>query len=88
MLKGKDNKELLTLFRDILKDSYEDIIVNNNAAFQTPYDFVGIFIEGIAAAEAQGEAIISLSPKDILYLFEFYRIFKVGGIASPYATIE
>ena len=88
MLKGKDNKELLTLFRDILKDSYEDIIINNNADFQTPYDFIGIFIEGIAAAEAQGETIISLSPKDILCLFEFYSIFKVVGIASPYATIE
>ena len=21
-------------------------------------------------------------------MFEFYRLFKVGGIASPYATIE
>ncbi len=29
-----------------------------------------------------------MEPTDLLYLFEFSRIFKVGGIASPYATIE
>jgi hypothetical protein len=39
-------------------------------------------------AEAQGESTISLSSADTLYLFEFYMIFKVGGTASPYATIE
>ena len=50
--------------------------------------FIEIFIEGIATAEAQGETTITLSRKDTIYLFEFYRIFKVGGIASPFATIE
>ena len=40
------------------------------------------------AAGAEGETIISLSLTDTLYMFEFYRIFKVGGVASPYATIE
>ena len=39
-------------------------------------------------AEAQGESIISLSLANTLNLFEFYIIFRVGGIASPYATIE
>ena len=36
----------------------------------------------------QGETVILLSLTDTLYLFEFYRICKVGGIASPYAKIE
>jgi hypothetical protein len=49
---------------------------------------IEIFFEEIAAAEAQGETIISLSFKETLYLLEFCRIFKVGGIASPHATIE
>ena len=87
MLRGKDIGELPTLFRDNMKDSYEDLILNNNDDFQTPADFIEIFIEGIATAEAQGETTVTLSPKDTLYRFEFYRIFKVGGIASPYATI-
>ena len=34
------------------------------------------------------EANITLSPTDLLYLFEFSRIYKVGGIASPYANIK
>ena len=29
-----------------------------------------------------------MGPTNLLYLFEFSRIYKVGGIASPYATIE
>ena len=45
LLKRKDNGELPTLFRDIMKDSYEDIIMNNNADFQTVDDFIEIFIE-------------------------------------------
>jgi hypothetical protein len=32
--------------------------------------------------------IISLFPTDTLNLFEIYRIVKVGGIMSPYATIK
>ena len=38
--------------------------------------------------KAQGGSVITLSQIDTLSLFEFYRIFKVGEIASPYATIE
>jgi hypothetical protein len=30
LLRGKDNGELPTLFKDNLKDIYEDIIMNNN----------------------------------------------------------
>jgi hypothetical protein len=62
--------------------------LNNNDDFQTPNDSIELLLEGIPAAEAQGETVISLSPTDTLCLFEFYIIFKVGGIASPYATIE
>ncbi len=88
MLKGKDSGELPTLFRDSLKDIYEDIILNNKSDFHTLDDFIEICIEEIATSEAQGETIISLSPKDTLYLFKFYIILKVGEITSPYATIE
>ena len=48
MLRGKDSGELPTLFRDNMKDIYEDLILNNNDDFHTPYDFIEIFIEGIA----------------------------------------
>ena len=38
MLIGKDSGELPTLFRDNMKDSYEDIILNNNDDIKTPDD--------------------------------------------------
>ena len=88
LLRGKDSGELPTIFRDILRDIYEDIILNNTDDFQPPKYFIESLTEEISVAEAQGESTISLSPADALYLFEFYKIFKVGGIASPYATIE
>jgi hypothetical protein len=53
VLRAKDNGELPTLFRDILKDRYEDLILNNTDDFQTPYDFIETFVEGIAATEVQ-----------------------------------
>ena len=84
----KDSGELPTLFRDNLRDSYEDIILNNTDDFQPLEDFIESLIEEISVAEAQGESTISLSPADTLYLFGFYKMFKVDGIASPYATIE
>jgi len=38
--------------------------------------------------EAKEKSITTLPPKDTLYIFESYRIFKVGGIASPCDTME
>jgi hypothetical protein len=62
--------------------------MNNTDDFQPPRDFYESLIAGIPAAEAQGQSLITLHPIDVLSLFEFYRLFKVGRIASPYATIE
>ncbi len=36
----------------------------------------------------QNETNITMGPTNLMYLFEFSRIHKVGGIASPYASIE
>ncbi len=51
-------------------------------------DLLDSLVMSISAAESQNEVNITMEPTDLLYLFEFSRIFKVGGIASPYATIE
>jgi hypothetical protein len=53
LLRGKDNGELPTLFS--FKDSYGDLILSDIDDFQTPNNFIEIFIEDIAAAEAQRE---------------------------------
>ena len=84
LLRGKDSGEIPILFRDNLNDINEDIIPNNTDDVQPQDDFIESLIEGLSAAEAQGKLVITLHSTE-LYLFEFYRIFKVGGIASPLA---
>jgi len=77
------------LFRDNFNDICEDIILNNgDTEFQTPDNFIEAFIEGSAAAKEQAAAAITLAPIDLMYFFEFRKIIKVGGIASPYTIIE
>ncbi len=56
--------------------------------FQPPTELIEALITWIALEEVKCAAAITLSPSDLLYLFEFGRISEVGGIASPYATIE
>jgi len=42
----------------------------------------------IVASYPQNAPSITPRRTDLLYLFQFIKIFKVGGIESPYATIE
>jgi hypothetical protein len=76
------------LSRDNLNAIYEDLILNNNDDFQPPKDLTDALIVGIASANPQSAPTIILKPTDLFYLFESSKIFKVGGIASPCATIE
>ena len=88
LLRGKDSGELPTLFKDSLNDTYEDLILNNDSEFQPPKDFIDSLVTSISVADLQNEANITLGPKYLFHLFELSRIYKVGGIAIPYATIE
>ena len=86
--KAKDNGELPAFLRNNLNDIYEDLILNNDNDFCPPEDLIDSLVTSISAAESQNEANIIMEPTNFLYLFEFSSIYKVGGIASPYATIE
>ena len=89
LLRGKDNGELRALFKDNLNDISDKLILNIDCDFQPPKDLIDSLVTSISAAELQNEATITMEPTDLLYLFEFNHIYKVvGGIASPYATIE
>ena len=73
---------------DNLNEIYEDLILNNDNDFNLPEDLIDSLVTSISLAESENEANITLEPTELLYLFEFSRIYKVGGISSPYATIE
>ena len=79
LFKEKESGELPTLFRNSYKDTYEDDILTEKD-FQPPDDFIDIFINAIVAADTNKDEAITLSPSDSLYLFEFSKIIKVGGI--------
>jgi len=87
LFKGKDSGELPIFFRDSYKDTYEDYILTEKA-FQPPDDFIDNFINAIVTIDADNDEAITLSPSDILYLFESNKIIKVGGISSSYASME
>jgi hypothetical protein len=75
------------MFQDSFTDVYEDLILNNdNANYKPPENFIKAFITTIAYQ--QEEKAVTLPPTNLFYPFEFRRIFKVGGLSSPYATIE
>jgi hypothetical protein len=84
LLRGKDRVESPTLFRDNINDIYEDLILNDIAtAFQTPNDFIEPLVARIAAAEARGEATITLSPTKTLILYicsNFTEYLKSAGL--------
>jgi hypothetical protein len=83
------NGELPTLSRDNFNDYYEDIILNRDSAdYQLPEDFFETFITRIANANVQGAPTLTLPSPELFYLFEFSKLFKIGGLSSPYDAIE
>ena len=88
LLRGKDNGELSAIFRDNLKETYEDMLLSDKDEYIPPTDFIDTFITVIEATESSNAREITLTSTNLLYLFEFSKIFKVGGISSPYAVIE
>jgi len=82
LFKEKDSGELPILFRDSFKGTYEDNLFTDKD-FQPLDEFIDIFINAIVAADADNDEALTTSPSDNLYLFEFSKIHKVGGIASP-----
>ena len=49
LLRGKDIGELPTIFRDNLKDTYEDILLNDKDTYIPPTEFIDTFITAIEA---------------------------------------
>ena len=62
-------------------------MLNDKEGYHPPTDFIYTFITTIEAAKSNNVAEISPAPTNLLYLFEFSKIFKVCGVSSPYAVI-
>jgi hypothetical protein len=85
---GQGHRRASHNFRDNLKEIYEDILLNDKDDYIPPADFIDTLITTIEAAKSTNAGDVTLTSTDLLYLFEFSKIFRVGGISSPYDVIE
>jgi len=70
-----------------MSKTYENILaLNTTDDFQVPEDFYSALNETVEAAGAQD--IVELNVADRLYLFEFSKITRTGGINNPFVTME
>ena len=79
--RGLDSGSLLQLFKDSLKDIYENIISLDTADTQIPDDFFTALFE--AAEKSAEDQVVELDSLVYLYLFEFSKITKTGGGQQP-----
>jgi hypothetical protein len=63
-------------------------LLQPNDHFIIPEDFVDIIATAIAESAATNTNTHALKNIDLLYLMEYIRIYKVGGVSSPYANME
>ena len=86
MFRGKDHVGLHQLFRDSAQEIYDRLGSLDADILEVPNDYYSAISE---AVEAAGERhYVELNPQHTLYLFEYYKISKVGGPNTPYACMQ
>jgi len=87
MFRGKDGGSLQQIFRDNLQEFYEGLVLlNDTEPFIIPDDSYTTISEATESARDSQPA--ELEPRHTLYLFEFFKIHKIGGINSPYIRMK
>jgi hypothetical protein len=84
--RGKDHNGIHQLFRDSLREIYDNIFDIDAKPMPIPEDYYTAISN---ATEAAGEGhTTAMDQNDLLFLFEYYKITKVGGINNPYVYAE
>jgi hypothetical protein len=87
MFRGLDGTSLRALLGESLHAHYEALLdANGNHGYNIPNDFYTAVSNAIDYAGDTKN--MELHSPELLYLFEFYRINKIGGTVSPYVSIE
>jgi len=86
MFRGRDGASLHQLFRNRLQELYERLFDIAADALAVPeYYYSAIAEESEQAGDKQN---IELDPQiHLLYLMEFYKIVKIGGVNIPFASM-
>jgi hypothetical protein len=83
---GKDNSSLLQLFPDNLHELHDMLFGIDAEAINAPENSYTAISD--ATEVARDSNTTELNSLHILYLFEFFKIIKIGGLNIPYASIE
>jgi len=71
--------------KDNLREIYDKIFDIDAKPLPTPEDYYTPLANAI---EAAGEGhTTTMDQHELLYLFEYHKISKVGGVSSPYACV-
>jgi len=85
--RGLDAGSLLQLFKDSLKDIYDNTISLDDAnAYQMPNDYFTALND--ASQGSTNQHAMDLDNITLMYRFDFNKINKTGGTNNPYATSE
>ena len=86
MFRGKGHAGLHRLFRDNAHEIYDRLVSLDANTPDVLDDYYSALSEAVKAAGDRH--YVELGPQHTLYLFEYYKISKVGGANSPYACMQ
>ena len=86
IFRGKDHVGLHQLFRDCTQEIYDNIVSLDDDGLDIPYDYYTALSDALEGA--RDRHYVELSPQHQLYLFEYYKISKVGGVNNPHACVQ
>ena len=84
--RGKDSNGIRHIFRDSLREIYDKTFDIDAEPLPIPEDYFTAISHEIEAV-GEGHTLV-MEQCDLLYLFEYYKITKVGGAKSSYACAE
>ena len=87
IFRGRDSSSLRALLKESLHAHYEALFDANGSQ---DYNILNDFYTTISDAidYAGDNKTVELHFPELLNFFEFYKINKIGGTASPYVNIE
>ena len=86
MFRGKDHVGLHQLFRDNVHEIYDRLVSLDANTPHVSNDYCSALSEAVEAAGERHN--VALDSQHTLYLFEYYKISKVGGANIPYACMQ
>ena len=86
--RGIDNLQLQALMLKTASDLYKASLDEVGTSFPIPSDLIGDITLAITQADSQNNEYVMFPRPPLLYILEYYIIYKVGEPTGPYACME